>query len=141
MTKSLRIPSADVQSETAFPEPTAPPTPRQPAPDQPPQKPARSDAAPAPVPFARLCLRRPRAALGLLACVVQVWLMHGAHVLRCRLRARFGSLAADDGMTTAEYAVGTVAACGFAALLYKVVTSGAVSSALQGLIRRALGAV
>ncbi|WP_369406007.1 DUF4244 domain-containing protein [Streptacidiphilus carbonis] len=27
------------------------------------------------------------------------------------------------------------------ALLYKVVTSGAVSSALQGLIRRALGAV
>ncbi|WP_042448165.1 DUF4244 domain-containing protein [Streptacidiphilus jiangxiensis] len=67
--------------------------------------------------------------------------MHGAHVLRCRLRARFGSLAADDGMTTAEYAVGTVAACGFAALLYKVVTSGAVSSALQGLIRRALGAV
>nr|WP_051942745.1 DUF4244 domain-containing protein [Streptacidiphilus rugosus] len=40
-----------------------------------------------------------------------------------------------------EYAVGTVAACGFAALLYKVVTSGAVSAALQGLIRRALGAV
>ncbi|WP_037602055.1 DUF4244 domain-containing protein [Streptacidiphilus rugosus] len=37
--------------------------------------------------------------------------------------------------------MGTVAACGFAALLYKVVTSGAVSAALQGLIRRALGAV
>ncbi|MFE0630356.1 DUF4244 domain-containing protein [Streptomyces sp. NPDC058864] len=41
-------------------------------------------------------------------------------------------------MTTAEYAVGTLAACGFAAVLYKVVTSGAVSAALGGLIKRAL---
>ncbi|WP_052434977.1 DUF4244 domain-containing protein [Streptacidiphilus melanogenes] len=62
-------------------------------------------------------------------------------MLRRGSRARYGRFASDDGMTTAEYAVGTVAACGFAALLYKVVTSGAVSSALQGLIRRALGAV
>ena len=37
--------------------------------------------------------------------------------------------------------MGTVAACGFAALLYKVVTSGAVSSALNALINRALRAV
>jgi hypothetical protein len=44
-------------------------------------------------------------------------------------------------MTTAEYAIGTVAACGFAALLYRVVTSGAVSSALAALVRRALSAV
>ncbi|WP_370101294.1 DUF4244 domain-containing protein [Streptacidiphilus sp. MAP12-20] len=87
--------------------------------------------------FVVLCLRRPRATLSLLLCVAQVWILHGAHVVRCRLRR----LAPDAGMTTAEYAVGTVAACGFAALLYKVVTSGAVSSALQGLIRRALGAV
>ena len=34
-----------------------------------------------------------------------------------------------------------VAACGFAALLYKVVTSGAVSSALNALVTRALRAV
>lgn len=47
-------------------------------------------------------------------------------------------LTADGGMTTAEYAVGTVAACGFAALLYKVVTSPSVSSALTGLVKRAL---
>ncbi|WP_042373489.1 DUF4244 domain-containing protein [Streptacidiphilus neutrinimicus] len=66
---------------------------------------------------------------------------HGGRTLRRRARGRYGRFASDDGMTTAEYAVGTVAACGFAALLYKVVTSGAVSSALQGLIRRALGAV
>lgn len=42
-------------------------------------------------------------------------------------------------MSTAEYAVGTLAACGFAAVLYKVVTSGPVVQAMQGLIQRALG--
>ncbi|MBV9023798.1 MAG: DUF4244 domain-containing protein [Streptomycetaceae bacterium] len=46
--------------------------------------------------------------------------------------------AAQAGMSTAEYAVGTLAACGFAVVLYKVVTSGVVSSALSGLIKRAL---
>ncbi|MFC4495320.1 DUF4244 domain-containing protein [Streptomyces ovatisporus] len=43
-------------------------------------------------------------------------------------------------MSTAEYAVGTIAACGFAAVLYKVLTSGAVSAELQQLIERALDA-
>ncbi|MEV6652716.1 DUF4244 domain-containing protein [Streptomyces sp. NPDC051219] len=46
----------------------------------------------------------------------------------------------DAGMTTSEYAMGTIAACGFAAVLYKVVTSGAVSSALQSVIGKALDA-
>ena len=41
-------------------------------------------------------------------------------------------------MTTAEYAVGTIAAVGFAGLLYKVVTSEPVSNALSGAIERAL---
>jgi len=45
---------------------------------------------------------------------------------------------ADHGMTTAEYAVGTVAACGFGAVLYKVVTSSAVAHLLAEAIRRAL---
>ncbi|MFE3827650.1 DUF4244 domain-containing protein [Streptomyces sp. NPDC059092] len=53
----------------------------------------------------------------------------------CLRRAR-----ADTGMTTSEYAVGTIAACAFAAVLYRVVTSGSVSGALQGLIGRALDA-
>ena len=44
----------------------------------------------------------------------------------------------DDGMTTAEYAVGTLAACGFAGVLLKVVTSAAVHDALAGLLSRAL---
>ncbi|MFJ2113155.1 DUF4244 domain-containing protein [Streptomyces sp. NPDC087850] len=46
----------------------------------------------------------------------------------------------DTGMTTAEYAMGTIAACAFAAVLYKVVTSGAVSGALQSMIGKALDA-
>jgi hypothetical protein len=46
----------------------------------------------------------------------------------------------DTGMSTAEYAVGTIAACAFATVLYKVVTSGAVSSALQHLVEKALSA-
>lgn len=43
------------------------------------------------------------------------------------------------GMTTAEYAVGTLAAVAFAAVLLAVVKSGAVMSALTGIITRALG--
>ena len=46
----------------------------------------------------------------------------------------------DSGMTTSEYAMGTIAACAFAAVLYKVVTSGAVSGALQSVIGKALNA-
>jgi hypothetical protein len=41
-------------------------------------------------------------------------------------------------MSTAEYAVGTVAACAFAAVLYKVVTGGSVVAALGKLIASAL---
>jgi hypothetical protein len=41
-------------------------------------------------------------------------------------------------MTTAEYAVGTLAACAFAAVLLTVVRSGAIRSALSALIVSAL---
>lgn len=53
-----------------------------------------------------------------------------------RFRAR-----ADSGMSTAEYAVGTVAAVAFAVVLYKVVRSDAVSSALSSLVESALHAI
>lgn len=46
--------------------------------------------------------------------------------------------AGDAGMSTAEYAVGTVAAVAFAVVLYKVVTSSAVMSAVSKIIRDAL---
>jgi hypothetical protein len=44
----------------------------------------------------------------------------------------------EDGMSTAEYAVGTVAACAFAAVLYQVVTGGSVVTALGDLVQSAL---
>jgi hypothetical protein len=44
----------------------------------------------------------------------------------------------DDGMSTAEYAVGTLAAVAFAGLLMKVVTSGSVQTALTQIIEKAL---
>ncbi len=43
----------------------------------------------------------------------------------------------DAGMTTAEYAVGTVAACGFSGVLYKVITSPTVLDLLKAVISRA----
>lgn len=45
----------------------------------------------------------------------------------------------DRGMTTAEYALGTLAACAAAAVLYKVLSSGAVEAALRAVIGKALG--
>lgn len=53
-------------------------------------------------------------------------------------RSRAGAAGSDSGMTTAEYAVGTVAACAFGGILYKVVTSSEVISLLTGIVRRAL---
>ena len=44
----------------------------------------------------------------------------------------------EEGMSTAEYAVGTVAACAFAAVLYQVVTGGSVVAALGNLVQSAL---
>lgn len=47
-------------------------------------------------------------------------------------------LQGDLGMTTAEYAVGTVAACGFGGVLYKLLTSDTVVNLLENLISHAL---
>jgi hypothetical protein len=44
----------------------------------------------------------------------------------------------EAGMTTAEYAVGTVAACGFAGVLYKILTSSEVISLVTNVIAKAL---
>ncbi|MGP4109409.1 DUF4244 domain-containing protein [Streptomyces sp. 4N509B] len=43
-------------------------------------------------------------------------------------------------MSTAEYAIGTLAAAGLAGVLYGIVTSGAVGDALRNLVERALDA-
>lgn len=56
-------------------------------------------------------------------------------------RWRFLATRAEAGMSTVEYAVGTVAAAAFAAVLYKVVTGGSIVTALGRLIARALASL
>lgn len=60
---------------------------------------------------------------------------------RIAQRARQLRSAVDRGMSTAEYAVGTVAAVAFAVVLYKIVRSPAVSSALSSIITSALHSI
>jgi large-conductance mechanosensitive channel len=48
-------------------------------------------------------------------------------------------LAADEaGMSTVEYAIGTIAAAAFGAILYTVVTGDSIVAALTNIIARAL---
>ena len=49
-----------------------------------------------------------------------------------------GAVRGEAGMSTAEYAIGTIAAAAFAAVLYQVVTGGAITGALTELVQRAL---
>lgn len=61
---------------------------------------------------------------------------------RIAQRARHIHRTANDlGMTTAEYAVGTIAAVAFAVVLYKVIQSPSVSSMLSSIISSALSAI
>ncbi|MGV0644786.1 DUF4244 domain-containing protein [Mycolicibacterium sp. XJ879] len=54
-------------------------------------------------------------------------------------QARFTLLLVDEqGMSTVEYAIGTVAAAAFGAILYTVVTGDSIVSALTNIINRAL---
>ncbi len=64
----------------------------------------------------------------------------GPGALRGELTRRWAKVqdTAEAGMSTAEYAVGTVAACAFAAVLYQVVTGGSVVAALGELVQSAL---
>jgi hypothetical protein len=45
---------------------------------------------------------------------------------------------ADAGMTTVEYAIGTVVAAAFAAVLYKIVTGDSIVTGLTNLVQSAL---
>jgi uncharacterized protein DUF4244 len=49
-----------------------------------------------------------------------------------------GAVSGEAGMSTAEYAIGTIAAAAFAAVLYKVVTGDMIVGALNDLVQRAL---
>ena len=54
-------------------------------------------------------------------------------------KSRLVLLAVDEsGMSTVEYAIGTIAAAAFGAILYTVVTGDSIVSALTNIISRAL---
>jgi hypothetical protein len=64
---------------------------------------------------------------------------HATRPVSRQLRSRLHRLVHDDrGMSTVEYAIGTVAAAAFGALLYTVVTGDSILTALTGLVERAL---
>lgn len=48
------------------------------------------------------------------------------------------AVVADDGMSTAEYAVGTLAAAALAGVLYVIVSGDSVADALRALVTHAL---
>ncbi|MCK0176430.1 DUF4244 domain-containing protein [Mycolicibacterium sp. F2034L] len=55
------------------------------------------------------------------------------------VQARLMYAAADEsGMSTVEYAIGTIAAAAFGAILYTVVTGDSIVGALTNIITRAL---
>ncbi len=55
------------------------------------------------------------------------------------IKVRIAALAADEsGMSTVEYAIGTIAAAAFGAILYSVVTGDSIVGALTNIISRAL---
>ncbi len=55
------------------------------------------------------------------------------------IRGRLTVVVTDEsGMSTVEYAIGTVAAAAFGAILYTVVTGDSIVTALSGIIARAL---
>jgi hypothetical protein len=55
------------------------------------------------------------------------------------LKARLMVVLTDEsGMSTVEYAIGTIAAAAFGAILYTVVTGDSVVTALTNIINRAL---
>jgi hypothetical protein len=60
-------------------------------------------------------------------------------LLPARFAGRLAAVTADTdaGMATAEYAVATVAACGFGGILFKVITSPEVLGLLRDVISAA----
>jgi hypothetical protein len=56
-----------------------------------------------------------------------------------QVKVRLTMLVVDEsGMSTVEYAIGTIAAAAFGAILYTVVTGDSIVSALTNIITRAL---
>ncbi len=61
----------------------------------------------------------------------------GAHMRSAKARLNL-VIVDESGMSTVEYAIGTIAAAAFGAILYTVVTGDSIVSALTNIINRAL---
>ncbi len=68
------------------------------------------------------------------------WRTPGSRVTRSFTQSFSRSLTGDAGATTAEFAIVTMAAVGFAGLLVVILRSDGVRATLQALVERALGA-
>ncbi len=65
--------------------------------------------------------------------------LHRVDTVVMELRSRlWRAVVAEEGMSTAEYAIGTIAAAAFGAVLYGVVTGDSIVNALTKIIDRAL---
>src|SRR5699024_9819530 len=72
-------------------------------------------------------------------CTMNTRITRPARRLHTALLRRFQAIAATDaGMSTVEYAVGTIAAAAFGAVLYTVVSGDSIPDALGGIIEQAL---
>ena len=61
-----------------------------------------------------------------------------ARRVRSALARRWAAAGVEAGMSTVEYAVGTIAAAAFGAVLYTVVSGDSIPAALGGIIEQAL---
>ena len=71
--------------------------------------------------------------------IVMAAVQEGARALRTRTAAEpMEGRDTEEGATTVEYAIGTIAAAGFAGLLIVILKSDSVRAALESIIQEAL---
>ena len=100
------------------------------------RRPLGSSGALVPTNQRRTTMRRPtRTTLRTLRPSVMLARPSDASSLPAALR---GLTSKEEGMATAEYAIGTLAAAAFAGLLLALMRSGSLSGALQSIIESAL---
>ena len=100
------------------------------------QRPLGSSGALVPTNQRRITMRRPtRTTLRALRTSVMLARPGDVSALPTRLRRL---VSREEGMATAEYAIGTLAAAAFAGLLLALMRSGSLSGALQSIIESAL---
>ena len=100
------------------------------------RRPLGSSGALVPINQRRTTLRRPtRTTLRALRASVMLARPGDVSALPSRLRRL---VSREEGMATAEYAIGTLAAAAFAGLLLALMRSGSLSGALQSIIESAL---